>query len=130
MKKAILSVLLAAFCLPLLTAQNNQVKKNPVGTWKFEAPYAPEGYTSGKIVIGLAEQKYSAAMTFTGNENKLTGEKVKVEKDTVAFSVFIESEDVKVMLKMESETKMSGKAVYSGGEVEITLTKVIIQQRK
>jgi hypothetical protein len=130
MKKAILSVLLAAFCLPLLTAQNNQVKKNPVGTWKFEAPYAPEGYTSGKIVIGLAEQKYSAAMTFTGNENKLTGEKVKVEKDTVAFSVFIESEDVKVMLKMENETKMSGKAVYSAGEVEITLTKVIIQQRK
>jgi hypothetical protein len=130
MKKAILSVLLAAFCLPLLTAQNNQVKKNPVGTWKFEAPYAPEEYTSGKIVIGLAEQKYSAAMTFTGNENKLTGEKVKVENDTVAFSVFIESEDVKVMLKMESETKMSGKAVYSGGEVEITLTKVIIQQRK
>ena len=37
----------------------------------------------------------------------------------------MEGQDIKVMLKIENETKMSGKAVYSEGEVPLTLTKVV-----
>ncbi|MDO9339072.1 MAG: hypothetical protein Q7T72_00930, partial [Bacteroidales bacterium] len=98
-------------------------KTNPVGTWKFEAPYAPEGYTSGTIAVGLEEQKYSTTMVFTGSEYKLTGEKVKVANDSVSFSIYLEGQDIKVMLKIENETKMSGKAVYTEGEVPLSLTK-------
>jgi hypothetical protein len=60
---------------------------------------------------------------FTGNEGKLSGEKVKFENDTLAFSVYIENENVGIKLKLNDKTKMSGKAVYSGGEVLLTLTR-------
>jgi hypothetical protein len=106
-----------------LTAQKNQVKKNPVGSWNFESPYSPDGYKSGIIAVGLKEQKYSATISFTGNENKLVGEKVKVVNDSILFSVFLQDQDVKVMLKIGDASKMTGKAIYSEGEVPLSLTK-------
>lgn len=130
MKKVILFVLFIVFSLPVVTAQNNQKKKDPVGKWKFEAPYAPEGYTSGIIEVGFAEKKYSASMMFSGGEYKLTGEKVKIENDTISFSVFIEGQGVAVKLKMEDSSKMLGKAVYSEGEVPLTLTKYVDVEKK
>jgi len=125
MQKVILFILFIVFSLPVVTAQNNQVKKDPVGKWKFEAPYAPEGYTSGTIEVGLADKKYSAAMYFTPIDTKYSGEMVKIENDTLIFNVLVEGNDVVVTLKFEDLTKMSGRAVYSGGEVPLTLTKVV-----
>ncbi|MFA5818216.1 MAG: hypothetical protein WC854_02935 [Bacteroidales bacterium] len=123
MKDKILTVLVISFFSVIaVSGQNSAKKTNPVGTWKFEAPYAPEGYTSGTIAVGLDEQKYSTTMVFTGSEYKLTGEKVKVANDSVSFSIYLEGQDIKVMLKIENETKMSGKAVYTEGEVPLTLT--------
>ena len=124
MKRGILFLMLLALGLPVLTAQNAQVNNNPVGTWNFEAPYAPEGYTTGTIVVGLAEQKHTANLSFTGSEYKLPGENVKAANDSVLFSIYLEGQDIKVMLKIENETTMSGKAVYSEGEVPLTLTKL------
>lgn len=125
MKKGILIILSIIFCLPVLMAQNKLVINNPVGTWKFAAPYAPEGYTSGIIVVGLAEKRHTATMSFTGNENKLPADKVTATKDSVLFSVFVEGQDVKVLLKMVNDTNMYGKAVYSEGEVPLTLTRML-----
>ena len=120
----ILTLLVISFLsVVAVSGQNSAKKTNPVGTWKFEAPYAPEGYTSGTIAVGLEEQKYSTTMVFTGSEYKLTGEKVKVAIDSVSFSIYLEGQDIKVMLKIENEAKMSGKAVYTEGEVPLTLTK-------
>ena len=125
MKKGILIILSIIFCLPLLMAQNNLVKNNPVGTWKFAAPFAPEGYTSGTIIVGFAEKNHTATMSFSGSENILPGEKVTANNDSVLFSVFLEGQDIKVLLKMVSDTNMTGKAVYSEGEVPLTLTKML-----
>jgi hypothetical protein len=124
MIRKILTVLVISFLsVVVVSGQNSAKKTNPVGTWKFEAPYAPEGYTSGTIAVGLDEQKYSTTMVFTGSEYKLTGEKVTVANDSVSFSIYLEGQDIKVMLKIENETKMSGKAIYTEGEVPLTLTK-------
>lgn len=127
MKNRILFLMLVSFlCVITMSAQNTP-KNNPVGTWKFEAPYAPEGFTTGTIIVGIAEQKTTATMAFTGSEYKLTGENVKTPADSVLFSVYLEGQDIKVMLKLESKTKMSGKAVYSEGEVPLTLSKVLAE---
>lgn len=131
MKSKILTLLVISFLLVIaVSGQNNTKKISPVGKWKFEAPYAPEGYTSGIIEVGFAEKKYSASMMFSGGEYKLTGEKVKIENDTISFSVFIEGQGVAVKLKMEDSSKMSGKAVYSEGEVPLTLTKYVDVEKK
>jgi hypothetical protein len=123
MKKVTLIILFIVMCLPVIFAQNSQVKNNPAGIWKFEAPFAPEGYTSGTIVVGLTGQERTTTMSFAGSETKLPGENVKALNDSILFSIYVDGEDVKVMLKIENETKMSGKAVYSEGEVPLMLTK-------
>jgi hypothetical protein len=122
MKKA---AILLMFLFAVITVSSGQTTKkvDPVGSWKFDAPYAPEGYTSGTIVIGLVEKKHTATMSFTGSEYKLTGENVKIENDSVSFSVFLEGQDIKVSLKGDVDEKMVGKAVYSEGEVPLSLTK-------
>jgi len=131
MKSKILTLLTISL-LSVITVygQNNTKKSNPVGTWKFEAPYAREGYTSGTIIVGQADQIYTTTISFTGNENKLTGDKVKFEKDSLLFSVYIEGEDVKILIKVENEAKMSGKAIYSEGEVLLTLTKKLNMEQQ
>jgi hypothetical protein len=122
MKNKICTLLLIlVFSVIVVNGQNDNKKISPVGTWKFEAPSAPEGYTSGSIVVGFAERKYTASMVFTGNEYKFTGEKVKFENDSLFLSIFVQSQDVAISLKMEGISKMSGKAVYSEGEVPLSL---------
>ena len=123
MKKGIVIILFIVFCLPVVTAQNKQPIISPVGTWKFDAPYAPEEYNSGVIVVGIADKKPAATMSFKGNDIKYPGENVTAEKDSVKFSVYIQGQDVNVMLKIENDTLMSGKAVYSEGEVPLSLIK-------
>jgi hypothetical protein len=123
MKKVILFFLSGVLSLSFLNAQNSKVNKNTPGTWKFEAPYAPEGYTSGTIVVGQEDKNYTATMSFTGSEYKLTGENVKADNDSITFSVYLEGQDIKVLLKVDDNTKMAGKAVYSEGEVPLTLNK-------
>jgi hypothetical protein len=118
-------IVICVYTLTSFAQQSKGQKNNSVGTWKFEAPYAPEGYTSGTIIVGNEEQKPTATMSFTGNEYKIPGENVKAVKDSLLFSVYIQGQDVKVMLKMDTEIKMSGKAVYSEGEVPLALNKVL-----
>jgi len=125
MRKATLFILFIVISLAVVPAQNSQKKINPVGTWKFEAPYAPEGYTSGTIIVGLAEQKHTTTLIFTGSEYKITGDKVKIENDSLFFAVYVEGEEISIRLKFEDELKMTGTAVYSGGEVLLTLIKTV-----
>lgn len=128
MKSRILASLLILFLsLIVVNGQSNTKKSSPIGTWKFDAPYAPEGYNSGMIVVGLEEKKPVATISFTGSDYKLGGEKVKSANDSLIFSVFLEGQDIKVLLKIENETKMSGKAIYSEGEIPLTLTKSLTE---
>ncbi len=111
------------FTVISVNGQNNTKKNSPMGSWKFDAPYAPEGYTSGIITVGFENQKNTTSMSFEGSDYKIPGENVKSSSDSLIFSVYIENQDVKVLLKIENEAKMSGKAIYSEGEVPLTLTK-------
>jgi hypothetical protein len=123
MKRVTILVLFLIIGISAVSAQNAKPKTNPVGIWKFEAPYAPEGYQSGTIVLGKEDKKDIATMSFTGSEEKMPGENVKIGKDSTTFSVYMQGEDISVVLKPETEVKMSGKAVYSQGEVPLALTK-------
>ena len=128
MKKGLVIIMIIIFSMPVLIAQNNQSKIDPSGTWKFEAPYAPEGYSSGKIVVGLDKQIPTTTMSFTGSDSTLTGENVKTVNDSVLFNIYLEGQDIKVMLKIENDTIMTGKAIYSEGEVPLSLTKILASE--
>jgi hypothetical protein len=124
MKNRILTLFVISFISVFALSAQTNGKKSPMGTWKFAAPYAPEGYGTGTIVFGNVDQKNTATMAFGDSEYKLTGENIKIKNDSIFYSVFLEGQDIKVLLKVESDTNMTGKAVYSEGEVPLTLTKV------
>jgi hypothetical protein len=108
----------------MTSAQTNKVKKEPVGRWNYDGPAAPEGYTWGTLEFSFAEKKYSAAWTFNGNEENIyLSDNIKFRNDTLVFNINVDGEDVAVTLKFDEESKMSGLAVYSGGEVPMTLTR-------
>ena len=125
MKTRIFTLIIISFLSVIAVSGQAANKNKSAGTWKFDAPYAPEGYSSGTIVIGSAEKKDTATMSFGTGEYKFGGENVKFISDSVLFSIFLEGQDIKVMLKVISDTSMSGKAVYSEGEVPLTLNKII-----
>jgi hypothetical protein len=125
MKNRILTLMFFSLLSVIVVSGQNSNKNNPIGTWKFDAPYAPEGYSSGKIVVGLNNQKPTTTMSFTGSDSILVGENVKTVNDSVLFTVYLEGQDIKVLLKVENDTNMSGKAVYSEGEVPLTLSKIL-----
>ncbi|MGE5420618.1 MAG: hypothetical protein ACM3UT_10550 [Chloroflexota bacterium] len=123
MKGKTLSILVIIILAVFSANAQTKAKLNPVGTWKFEAPAAPEGYTNGTIVVGLQEKAHTASISFAGSEYKLPGEKVKFEGDSLKFDVYLEGATINIMMKMNSETAMSGKALTPDGEVPLTLKK-------
>jgi hypothetical protein len=126
--KIIPILFLLVFSIPAIHAQSSTKDNNPLGKWKFEAPYAPEGYTAGMIEVNLNEDKYTASISFPGIDYKFPGEKVKVEGENLFFVVYIQDSDVTINLKMDGNTKMAGKASYSEGEIPLTLTREIPNQ--
>lgn len=125
MKKLFSFAMLLIFSISLINAQTTKTKKDPAGDWKFEAPYAPEGYNTGKITVGFAEKKYTAVITMTGSDYKINGENVKFENDSLTFLVYLEGETVSVKMKMEDAVKMTGSATSSEGNIPLTATKQV-----
>jgi len=125
MKRLFSLSLLIIFSFSFINAQTTKSKFNPVGDWKYEAPSAPAEYSSGKISIGFADQKYSAVITLTSSGYKITGEDVKFANDSLQFLAYIEGETVIVKMKMENATKMTGVAESSQGEIPVTGTKQV-----
>lgn len=124
MKNKFLSILVILFITALsVYGQMKPSKTNPAGTWKFEAPFAPEGYQSGTIVVGQAEKQLTAALSFTGNDYKIPGEKVKHKGDSLSFSVYLDGGVISVGLKLESDARMSGVAKGPEGDIPLTLTR-------
>jgi hypothetical protein len=123
MRKFTTLLMLLLLSVSVISAQDSKTTKSPVGKWKFEAPYAPEGYTSGTIDIAFADDKYSTMISFTGSDYKIPGDKTKVERDSITFVVMVEGSEVAISLAAENDTKLIGKAVYSEGEIPLTLTK-------
>jgi hypothetical protein len=125
MKKILLSVVVLIGLLSAALSQDvNSQKKDPLGNWKFAAPYAPEGYQSGNIDVTTADNKLAASMSFDSMQYKFPAEKVRQANDSLFFSIYLEGQSVDVSLKLEDNAKMSGKAVYTEGSVPLTLSRI------
>jgi hypothetical protein len=125
MKRAsVLFVMVIAF-ISLVKGQDQKAKVSyePKGKWLFEAPYAPEGFTSGSIEIGSADKKLTAVIAFTGNETQIPLENVKFENDSLKCGINIEGSYIAITLKFEEADKMSGKAAAPDGEIPLTLAR-------
>jgi len=125
MKKIIPLILLVTLFSSVLSAQSVKIKKDPVGKWTFDAPYAPYGYTTGAVDIGFEDQEYSVKMSFTEIGYSFEGENITVRNDSIFFDVWIEGNSVSNTLKIEDDTTITGIAVYFEGTVPYTMKKYL-----
>ena len=96
---------------------------DPVGKWKFTAPGAPYGYDQGTIEITREQDEYKATISFTGMDYKYDLEKTKYEDDKISFGLYLDGEDIFVLLTFTEKDKLSGKAMHSQGELSIYATR-------
>lgn len=93
------------------------------GKWKFEAPSAPEGFNSGNIEISFVENVYKVSLAFTGSEYKLDGDRTAIEEGSFMFVIYLQGQEITVILKMAGPDKMNGLALNPDGEVPFTMVR-------
>lgn len=98
-----------------------QVHDSYTGNWKFEAPDAPEGSTTGNIVIKIN----TIVMTFDDMQ-EYPSSWIKFRNDSLIYETAFDLATVVFSLKIVNKSTMTGKAVWEGGESEVTLTKRIM----
>jgi len=123
MKRITVILIMVLTLASTIKAQKEKVTYEHKGKWLFEAPYAPEGFTSGAIEIGSVEKKLTAVISFTGNDSKMPLENVKFENDSLTCGINIDGAIIAITLKFEEADKMSGKAAAPDGEIPLTLAR-------
>lgn len=98
---------------------------DPVGTWTYKAPTAPEGYGSGDIVISKDKEAYTVALKFGDYESKATS--VKYEKEVLSFKVYLEGEYINIKATF-SANGLKGTASYSEGDIAFTGAKKVAKK--
>ncbi len=93
------------------------------GKWKFEAPSAPEGFTSGNIDISFVENVYKVSLAFTGSDYKLDGDRAAIVDGSFMFVVYLQGQEITIVLRMEGKDKMNGLAIHPDGEVPLVLVR-------
>ena len=107
-------VLLAAS----FTTVNAQKKVDPVGTWSYEAEYAPYEYSEGDIVVSKEGKDIKVEIKL-GEYYKITANKVEYKDNVLSFDVYVEGETVSIETTLEKETH-EGTASYSEGTLKLS----------
>ena len=94
--------------------------KDFVGTWNYEAPYAPYEYSTGKLVFTEADDKVEGKIKI--GEYEIEMRSVKVEGDKVSFGAYVEGEYIKVDVTVKKNA-LTGTVNYSEGSMEVTAEK-------
>jgi len=98
---------------------SGQVNTAQIGKWTFEAPNAPEEFNYGVIEF----KKDSVLMQFTDSQYKLSSNWVKVKNDSIKYESSVDDTPVLFSLKVVDKQKISGNAVWEGGETPMILTR-------
>ena len=92
-------------------------KFSPVGSWEYSVPGVAEGYETGTMIISEDGEDYKVTMQL--NEYfKTDAEKVVYKNKALSFSVWVETEEIKISGTFEGET-FTGKVSYSEGDFDL-----------
>jgi len=100
------------------TTVNAQKKVDPVGTWSYEAEYAPYEYSSGDLVVSKEGKEYKVEVVL-GEYYKIKAQKVQYKDNVLSFDVNMEGETIGVETTLEKET-FTGTASYSEGTLKLS----------
>jgi hypothetical protein len=117
MKNLLASIILVMTFAGLATA-NNAGNKDVIGTWKYSVPSAPEGLTTGDIVIKEAEGVLTGKVVFQDG-NSVDLKNLKYEEGQLSFGLYVESNYVSVKAKVTGK-KMEGQVDSPDGQLNFT----------
>ena len=118
MKKRVSYLVTTGFLVLFSLMTYSQIHKKHMGYWRFLAPNAPEGSTSGIVIF----RTDTAIMTFDGYD-EYQSKWLKVRNDSIIYEIDFGEAKVLFSLKVNGGNSMTGKAVWDNGETRITLTK-------
>ncbi|PCE66012.1 hypothetical protein [Sediminicola luteus] len=119
MKKARIALLLPVLFLAF-SLQSMVASKGVLGTWKYTSPNAPYEYNTGEIAISQADGEYKVVISIDGGS--MEGTHVKVEGNTITFSVWVEGSSIPVELTANGD-KMEGFSQTPEGDLKIKCTR-------
>ena len=91
----------STFCSINPTTTLEKVYKSPIGTWEYTVEDVPYEYSAGVLIITKEKEEYKVVVKV--NYNTLTASEVKVNENTVNFSVYIEGGKVQVSLQVKDD---------------------------
>lgn len=95
--------------------------KDVVGTWDYEAPYAPYEYSTGKLIFTENGDKLEGKIKI--GEYEIEMRSLKVDGAKVEFGAYVEGEYVKINAEIKKNA-LTGTVSYSEGSMEVTAEKV------
>ena len=119
--KVVSSLLGSLFLVVLLssfTFEASAFKYSPVGSWEYSVPGVQAGYEAG--IMTIIEDGKGYKVTLQLNEYfKVDAEKVVYKRKALNFSVWIETEEIRVSGSFDGDN-FSGKLSYFEGDFDIT----------
>lgn len=95
-----------------------EVKKKPIiGEWLYEVSDAPYGYEKGSLIFSEKEGQTVCFIKLEAGE--LSVNNLKIEKDKVTFTTFVDGNSILVNLTLE-KNKLSGKVETPEGPKVLT----------
>ena len=104
------------YCPNNLTEVLEEEYKSPIGTWDYTVEDVPYEYSAGVLIITKDKEEYKVVVKV--NYNTLTASEVKVNENTVNFSVYIEGEKVQVSLEVKDDV-INGNANSTEGSFSL-----------
>ncbi|WP_372950309.1 hypothetical protein [Mariniphaga sp.] len=122
MKKILIVLSLAFLATSFLHATAMPAIKSALGEWKFESPYAPDGYNKGSIIISEKEGVLAGEIKFADG-TKVELKDVKFEENILKFGINVEYNYIPIKATIEGN-KMKGTANTPDGDLPFEATKV------
>jgi hypothetical protein len=110
-----------------IATEIKNVKANPIGKWKVEIPYAPDGFQTSKMTVAKVDDKYTVEVNFEEMAFVIQGEKVTFIDKVFKFTFWVEDSEVVITLKFPEEDKMEGVVdvvIEQAQQLPITATRI------
>lgn len=106
----------------------NETNKEIVGTWNYEAPDAPEGFTTGSMVITEKDGVLSAVLKLADGEEMEFGT-VEYSEGKLLMTLLVDYNTVSISCEVKG-TSMTGTVSTPDGDLPITATKEKSKKKK
>lgn len=120
-----LSALMLVTMLTSFAIDSPAKRFTPVGVWEYSVPGVQPGYESGTMIIARDGKEYKVTLKL--NEYfKVDAEKVVYKRKSLSFTVWVETEEIRISGSFEENT-FSATLSYFEGDFKLTASRKLVE---